>query len=141
LDAVDSNESALELTRKLQTPDNRLNVIHSTFDDAVLFANRYDLVNASYSLPFCHPLQFPTLWQKIISSVKPGGYITCDFFGVNDEWNSGRGETMTFLPKQDIEQLFSLFKIQSIDEKEMDAPTALGVPKHWHTLGCIAQKL
>jgi len=141
VDALDSNEPALSLTKKFQTPDNRLNIIHATFEDAVLTKNRYDLVNASVSLPFCHPVQLPALWQKIVNSVKPGGFITCDFFGVNDEWNSGRGEVMSFLPKLEIEKLFSAFKIQTLDEKEMDAPTALGVPKHWHIFSCIAQKL
>lgn len=141
VDALDSNESALMLTEKLQTPDKRLNIIHSTFEDAILIANQYDLVSASASLPFCHPVQLPALWQKIVRSIKPGGFITCDFFGINDEWNSGRGEVMSFLPKQDIENLLSAFKIETLDEKEMDAPTALGTPKHWHLFSCIAQKL
>jgi tellurite methyltransferase len=140
VDALDSNESALALTKKLQTPDNRLNIIHTTFDESVLIENQYDLVNASVSLPFCHPAQLPILWQKIVSSIKSGGFVTCDFFGVNDEWNSGRGETMSFLPRQGIENLFLGFKIHTFGEKEMDAPTALGVHKHWHLFDCTAQK-
>ncbi len=32
-----------------------------------------DLINASFSLPFCSPQTFPILWQNIVAALRPGG--------------------------------------------------------------------
>src|SRR5258708_30442219 len=32
-----------------------------------------DLVNASFSLPFCAPERFPEVWERIVESLRPGG--------------------------------------------------------------------
>jgi trans-aconitate methyltransferase len=141
VDALDSNKSALNMTAKLQTDDFRLNLIHSSFEAAVLKEKHYDLINASASIPFCSPKDSPMVWWKILNSIKPGGFISCDFFGMNDEWNSGDKDAMSFLSRSDIESFLAGWKIEQLIEKEMLGPTALGGSKHWHIFTCIARRI
>ncbi|MDG0817194.1 class I SAM-dependent methyltransferase [Bdellovibrio svalbardensis] len=141
VDALDANESALTLVSSLQTNDNRLNLIPQHFEDARFEKEYYDLINASASLPFCSLKELKVLWQKLLSSLKPGGIISCDFFGINDEWNDGTHGSMSFLSKADVEELLENLKTESLAEKEMIGPTALGASKHWHIFTCIARRI
>jgi len=141
VDALDANESALSLTAKLQTSDSRLNLIHEHFEGAEFKIEYYDLINASASLPFCSKENLQVLWQKLLLSLKPGGIISCDFFGINDDWNDGSYSSMSFLSKSDVEELLAKLKIESLVEKEMIGPTALGASKHWHIFTCIARRI
>ena len=45
-----------------------------------------DLVNASFSLPFCSPAEFAALWARIVDSIVPGGRFSGQLFGERDEW-------------------------------------------------------
>lgn len=141
VDALDGNESALNLTAKHQTADLRLKLIHSKFEDIELKGKYYDLINASASLPFCSSRDLHVLWHKILRSLKSGGIISCDFFGTNDEWNSGEYSSMSFLSKTDVEELLVELKVEDLVEKEMFGPTALGASKHWHIFTCVARRI
>lgn len=79
--AVDSNEEAI--ARMLARSDIHLELLTTQtmqFEELVLPA-AIDLINASFSLPFCPPEQFPELWEKIVISLKPGGRFCGQLFG------------------------------------------------------------
>ena len=98
-----------------------------------------DLVNASLSLPFCSPRNFPALWRRIRAAVRPGGRFAGHFFGVRDDWAVARH--MTFHRRAELRRLFAGFEIEFIRETESDSKTALGNAKHWHRFEVVARKL
>jgi len=50
------------------------------------FPENVDLINASFSLPFCHPQEFSKLWHKITNALPSGGYFCGQLFGDRDSW-------------------------------------------------------
>lgn len=100
---------------------------------------KFDLVNASYVLPFIPPKKFSSEIKKITKLTKPGGIFAFNLFGQRDSWNKEYKE-MTFVNRSQIRKLLPDFKIISLKEWEEDGKSALGEPKHWHTFGIVAVK-
>ncbi|HMQ68985.1 MAG TPA: class I SAM-dependent methyltransferase [Ignavibacteria bacterium] len=98
-----------------------------------------DLLNASFSLPFCKPEHFKVLWDNILNSIKKGGVFSGQLFGENDEW--AYNKNMTFLNIKSVHKLFGNFNMIFFEEKDEDGKTASGDPKHWHVFSVIAEKL
>ena len=98
-----------------------------------------DLINASYSLPFCQPDHFENLWNKIYRSLKLNGRFSGNFFGEKDTWVVNKD--MTFLTKHNTELLFKNFTIESFEIRDEDGETALGRKKHWHVFSIVAKKI
>lgn len=143
VDAVDIDPESLELLAPLKEQFSGLNTIASDFATLALVPNTYDLINASYSLPFCKPTHFSGFWRMLQESLRPGGLISCEFFGVNDAWNKipgGGAGTMTFLSRSELENLLQGWKIELLKETEELGPTAFQGLKHWHLFTCIARK-
>jgi tellurite methyltransferase len=99
---------------------------------------RANLVNASFSLPFCPPEVFPTLWGRVIESLLPGGRFSGQLFGDRDDW-AGE-ERMTHHTRAEVEWLLTPFTIEHFVEEERDGATATGTPKHWHVFHLVVRK-
>ena len=138
--AVDREQKAIDLvTKKVQgEAKERLSTAVSCFEE-LKFTNEFDLINASYSLPFCPDRYFPKLWSKIIKAIKIGGRFSGQLFGQNDSWTEY--DDMNFHSKEEIFELFKKFEINYFLEEEKDAPSTSGKVKHWHIFHIIAQKL
>lgn len=98
-----------------------------------------DLVHSSYSLPFCPPAHFGHLWEIIDTAIQPGGYFVGQFFGPHDSW-AGNNPTLTFLSKEEVQNLFIGFTIETFNEIDEDGEAANG-PKHWHIFEVNARKI
>ncbi len=98
----------------------------------------YDLINCLASLPFVHKDEFYNFFAKLKESLKPGGIFAGQFFGEQDDWNKP-GSNMTFLSRENVEQLFGDMDIIEIIEEEGDRETALGEPRHWHVINVVAR--
>ena len=98
-----------------------------------------DLINASFSLPFCEPQYFDRLWTTIVEAININGRFSGNFLGNRDDWIKAK-KNMTFLEKEKVLALFNEFEIEHFEEKEYDSKTALGNPKHWHLFNVIAKK-
>ncbi|HVU94708.1 MAG TPA: class I SAM-dependent methyltransferase [Puia sp.] len=96
-----------------------------------------DLVNASFSLPFCRPRYFLRCWNTIREAILPGGFFSGHFFGVHDEWSDRAA--MTFHRKEDMFTLFRDFDLLRLEEIEEEG-TAAGLAKHWHLFAVVARK-
>src|SRR5581483_892481 len=98
--AVDGEAEVGERLAAIAGPP-RLELLVARFEEAEW--PPCDLVNASYSLPFCAPDEFPSVWGRIVSSLRPGGRFCGQLLGDRDEWaGSGvvvhtRGELATLL--------------------------------------------
>jgi SAM-dependent methyltransferase len=107
-----------------------------------------DLVTSSFSLPFCPPDAFDSLWARVVSSLRPGGRFCGQLFGVRDAWATrdpaGHGQaptaSMTFHTRGRVDELLAGFDVELLDEVEEDGRTAVGDPKHWHLFHVVARK-
>lgn len=97
-----------------------------------------DLVNASFSLPFCPPHAFPPLWDRIVRSLRPEGRFSGHLFGDRDGWADE--PEMTFLTRAEVEALLAPLAVERLDEVEEDGTTARGAEKHWHLYHVVARK-
>lgn len=120
-------------------PKDKFNYVINSFEDFDFSIEKYDLVNAQYSLPFSRSKIFRTIIEKIYTSLKPGGIFTGQFFGVKDTWNDGR-EDMTFLSKEDAQAVLEKFLIIKFEEEENNKRPAVGADKHWHIFHFIVSK-
>lgn len=144
VDAVDSNRESARLMTHLKSEyrPTKLRFFKTDFKNLQLEESAYDLINASYSLPFCHPSEFPLFWRKILSWLKPNGILSCELFGTEDSWAKSieLRQSMTFFTQTEVEVLFSELKTEFFDEERINRTTFTGALKHWHSFTCISRK-
>jgi tellurite methyltransferase len=136
--AIDAEEEAIARLRARVGDDapGRLETEVARFEDATW--PQADLVNASFSLPFCAPEHFGGVWRHVVASIRAGGRFSGQLFGDRDEW-AARPE-MTFLSRFAAGALFAGFELEQFDEVEADGKTALERPRHWHVFHVIARR-
>ena len=135
--AVDSDPNAIALLAEL-AQDN-LQVVQSSFENFAFEHEAYDLISAQFSLPFIPQASFNRVFTQLKQAIKAGGIFTGQFFGVRDEWNRPKND-MTFLAREQVEELLSDMKVIEFTEEDKMGNTAAGVLKHWHVFHVIAQK-
>ena len=135
--AVDADPTAIAILSEL--PQEHLQVIQSSFEDFVYEHEAYDLVSSQFSLPFTPRASFTSVFTRIKQSIKPGGIFTGQFFGIHDEWNTPE-RNMTFLTREQVNELLSDMRVIELSEEDKIGPTASGTLKHWHVFHVIAQK-
>jgi len=113
-------------------------VVISTFIDLPFPKEKYDLVNAQYSLPFNSPDSFTEMFERLTGSLKSGGIFAGQFFGTEDSWS--KNEKMTFHTEEEVRKLFEHYKILVFRERKENGKTASGEAKFWHVFNVIAQK-
>ncbi|WP_024772530.1 methyltransferase domain-containing protein [Aquimarina macrocephali] len=137
--AVDKQNEALSRIKE-NTPDTyqeQLQLSLNSFENIEELPN-CQLINATFSLPFCHPDHFDKLWNIITSSITKKGIFSGHFFGINDSWNSNL--EMTFHTQKQITELFNRFDIEYYNEIEKQGKTISGKEKYWHVFHIVAQK-
>lgn len=135
--AVDSNSDAIAILAEL--PQDHLRIVQSSFEDFTYGHEVYDLINAQFALPFNPEASFNEVFARIKRALKPGGYFTGQFFGVRDQWNTPENN-MTFLTREQVDELLSDMKVVELTEEGKMGNTALGTSKYWHVFHAIAQK-
>ncbi|GGH73139.1 SAM-dependent methyltransferase [Filimonas zeae] len=136
--AVDKDAGSLALLQQ-RLAGAPVQVLHSSFENMQLPANNWQLINASFSLPFCTGAAFARTWQQIVQALQPGGYFCGHFFGVNDSWKE-RPDVTTH-SRREVDALLSGFEITWQREIEKEAPAANGKIKHWHIFAVCAKRL
>lgn len=134
--AIDREQDAIDRLRKLAGGDSaRLETRVARFEDADWPES--DLVNASFSLPFCPPDSFPGLWRRIVDSLPPGGRFSGQIFGEHDEW---AGSGIVVQTRAELDELLRPFEVEQLEELESEGNTVTGKPKHWHVFHVVARK-
>ncbi len=136
--AVDKDERALEYLKEL--PRENLEVVQSRFEEFGFEEQKYDLINAQFSLPFTNRDAFDAVFAKVKKALKPAGIFVGQLFGVNDDWNKSLTTKTTFHTKEAAEALFGDMELLKFIERDYDGTIADGTPKHWHTFHILARK-
>jgi tellurite methyltransferase len=97
-----------------------------------------DLINASFTLPFCPPARFSHLWSEIVASLRIGGRFCGQLFGERDSWATN--PDMTHHSREQVEALLQPFVVEYFEEEEHPGITALGQEKHWHIFHIVARR-
>lgn len=137
--AVDAEPRAFERLRarpQLVWPE-ALETVVARFEDIELPAA--DLINASFSLPFCAPDRFGALWRRIVAALRPGGRFAGQLLGARDDWAKSDPDVTAF-ERADALALIADLVVEHFEEEETDSTTATGSPKHWHLFHVVARK-
>jgi SAM-dependent methyltransferase len=134
--AVDTQEAGLAALRaRIPAPAaERIRVLCASFTETDL--PRAHLNHAGFSLPFCPPQEFPSMWARIRQALAPGGVFAGQLFGIHDSWADDPG--MTFQSRREAEELLYGLRILRLDETEQDGHAFSG-PKHWHIFDVLAR--
>jgi hypothetical protein len=136
--AIDAERDAIERLAARVPPEahDRLETQVAPFEDARW--PEADLVNASFSLPFCAPDRFDEVWARVRAGIAPGGRFAGQLFGDRDGWVGSRD--LVFLPRARVDELLAGLELERFDELEEDGRTALGEAKHWHVFHIVARR-
>lgn len=136
--AIDGEQEAI--TRLLQREDINTELLQTRVAqfENIEFPESVDLINASFSLPFCKPDSFPDLWKKIVSNLAPSGRFSGHLFGDRDSWATD--STMNYHTLSDVKSLLQPFEVELFTEEDHPGKTALGKSKHWHIFHIVARK-
>ncbi|MDX9911958.1 MAG: class I SAM-dependent methyltransferase [Phycisphaerales bacterium] len=137
--AIDGHPDALD--RLLARPDlveheSRLVTRLAALEEVTL--PPCTLLNCSFTLPFCHPDHFASLWARIVESIARGGRFAGQFFGERDTWASLPDRSHQ--TRAQVEALLTPFDVEFFKEDEEDKADALGYAKHWHAFHAVARK-
>jgi tellurite methyltransferase len=135
--ATDITEEGLNrLKARADIPDlSKLETQIAAFENYTL--PKADLINSSYSLPFCEPDKFPALWDRIKKALKPGGVFCGHFFGQNDSWVK---HGLTNHSHEELDAMLEGLNIFYFEENEEDAETVDDRIKHWHIFDVVAYR-
>lgn len=135
--AVDREPESMAILATL--PQEKLTAVQSSIADFHFTPATYDLISAQFSLPFLsRPLFFGT-FPRLVSAIKPGGLYVGQFFGIHDEWNTPERD-MTFLTREEVDEVLDGLTLLEIKEEDRPGPTALGEMKHWHVYHIMARR-
>jgi SAM-dependent methyltransferase len=134
--AIDAEPEAIARLRARAGDEPRLQTLVATFDEAAW--PDADLVNASFALPFSGPEHFGEVWNRIVTSIRPGGRFSGQLFGDHDEWVGD--PDLTFSTREEALELLTPFELERFDEEDADGQTATGDAKHWHVFHVIGRR-
>jgi len=117
--------------------DGRLQIDEAAFEDIELPAGA-SLVNASFSLPFCPPGSFASLWSRIDRAIPAGGRFSGQLFGDRDGW--AIHEDRTHLTRAQVLALFDQYVLERFVEDDRPSSHPGEAHKHWHVFHIIARK-
>ena len=94
-----------------------------------------ELITAFYSLPFCDPKAFLTVWDKVYKALLPGGFFVGQLYGDRDDWRED--PSVNTFTKAETEKLLDRYEVLKLDEREQVRPSD---GKRWHFYNIIARK-
>jgi SAM-dependent methyltransferase len=135
---IDAEAEAIERLRQRPDADFTRLTTEITRFELLTLPRSVDLINASFTLPFCPPARFPHLWSEIVASLRSGGRFCGQLFGERDSWATD--PAMTHHSRKQVEVLLQPFVVEYFEEEEQPGTTALGEEKHWHIFHIVARK-
>jgi SAM-dependent methyltransferase len=97
----------------------------------------FDLLYAGYALSFLAPPDFRRFWTDVRASLRPGGFVVVNVFGVRDSWAGD--EFMTFIDADAVFRMLAGLEVVDLREEDADGDAFTG-PKHWHVFDIVARR-
>ena len=97
----------------------------------------FDLLYSGYALSFLETADFRRFWTGVRASLRPGGIVIVNVFGVRDTWAGD--EYMTFVDRATVEKMTAGLEILALDEEDGDGSSFCG-EKHWHVFDIVARR-
>ena len=136
--AIDQNPDAIASLRARSIANiARLATQIASFEKIQL-PQPVDLINASFSLPFCSNEDFSRLWIQILNSLGTGGRFCGHLFGERDSWRDG--ELINCFTRAQVAALLKPYAIEMLEEEEHPGKTPLGEDRYWHIFHIVARK-
>lgn len=137
--AIDGSQKGIDLLRARPglAEHPRLSTRVSVFEDLTDLP-RARLLNASFSVPFCHPDHFARLWSVLTGAIAPGGRFAGQLFGDRDSWATIPDRSHH--TREEALALFDGFHLEMFDEEERDKQDCQGYEKRWHVFHIVARK-
>lgn len=142
--AIDGEPLAIEILKKRKDISQQsLLFAHSERFEEINWNRlpKVDLVLAVNALPFCKKEKFQELWSHLTETIQPQGRFAGHFFGPRYlGFTDQERQSMTFLSKEEVLELFKDFDIEFFDEKEEAGKSGTGREIHSHIFEVIAKK-
>ena len=138
--ALDQDINAIEILKnKIRNLyQNKVTYEHTLIQNYDIGVNTYDLINASFSLPFCNKSDFVNIWKNIYKGLKSNGIFSGQVFGVNDDWSNI--SDMSFVTNEEVDDLLIGYNPEYYIEIDEDGKIADGTIKHWHLFNLVIRK-
>jgi SAM-dependent methyltransferase len=138
--ALDQDLNAIEILKN-KTKDlyqDKTTFEHTLIQNFDIGINTYDLINASFSLPFCNKSDFTNVWKCIFHGLKNNGVFAGQLFGSNDDWSTI--SDMSFVTNEEVDDLLIGYNPEYYIEIDEDGKIADGTIKHWHLFNLVIRK-
>lgn len=132
--AIDQSASSMQLLRERAGTRPGLTTVQARLETVELPPT--DLLYSGLTLPFCHPDHFPALWDGVCGSIRPSGLLAVHLFGDRHGW---RREEMTFVTREQVEDLISGLKVLDLREDDKVMPSAAGDRVRMHIFDLVAR--
>lgn len=134
--AIDKSPLTAAAAREILS--DQFKFIQTTFDQFDYPVEKFDLINAQWSLSFNSPETFDAVFLSIKSSLKKGGVFCGQFYGYKDGWANNK--EMTFFTLEKVKKLFDGYEILKFVEEGEEIESVEGGKKHWHVFHVITKK-
>lgn len=138
--ALDQDHNAIEILKQKISNNyqDKVTYEHTVIQNFKIGCNEFDLINASFSLPFCCKADFKFIWESIHRGLKSNGRFAGQLFGVNDDWSVI--PEMSFFTNEEVDDLLQGFIPEYYKEIDEDGKIADGSIKHWHMFNLVLRK-
>jgi hypothetical protein len=137
IDVLDSCEETKEVAIKLEK-NEKLNVYIERFEDFEYTPDKYNVINAQFSLPFIKKDKQKEVLEKLIKSLKKEGVIIGNYFGTRVCWNDGKHPHITFYTSEEVKEILKDLELVYFKEKEYikksDVDNSI---QEWHVIEFI----
>jgi tellurite methyltransferase len=117
---------------------NQFTYAITSFEEFNFEIEKYDLINAQYSLFFIRPDHFKETFKKITSALKPDGILVGQFLGDRDTFS--KRASFSSVTSTEATDLLKDFDVVDFKEEEREGVDSNGHPKHIHLFHFIARK-
>ena len=132
--AIDQSASSMQLVHERAGTRPGLTTVQARLETVELPPT--DLLYSGLTLPFCHPDHFPALWDGVCGSIRPSGLLAVHLLGDRHGW---RREEMTFVTREQVEDLISGLKVLDLREDNEVMPSAAGDRVRMHIFDLVAR--
>lgn len=138
--ALDQEKNALDIlkSKSLRKYRHKLILEENLIQNYKIENNTYDLINASYSLPFCNKSDFLKVWKNIQKGLKSNGLFSGQIFGTSDDWSDIKD--MSFFTNEEVDDLIIDYIPEYYVEVDEKGLIADGSEKHWHLFNIVLRK-